>query len=211
MRHFGEVADRNQILNSITTMKFNSARSFFTAAILILAVLAPAASRAAKTVVIGAARIAAPPDGKALVNIHRRIKGPIRCPIFDENGTFLMDLPAKSECQLVCPPGQNTFITWLGANPVKVMVADLAPDKTYDLLLDLDWKGVVFIPLTQASAKLRDPEKLEKKEAVCILERNEVALNYEASQKAHIAKIKADFLGGKKSDRVIHVSKSDCR
>jgi hypothetical protein len=123
-----------------------------------------------------------------------------------------MDLPDRGECQLVCEPGQKTFITWFGAT-VNVVTADLAPDKTYDLLIYDDFsKGILFVPLSQAPAKLRDLDKREGKRAeeVYTLERDDVALNFEASQKAHIEKIKADFLGGKKSNRVVHVNKDDC-
>ena len=179
-----------------------------------LAVLTPSVSNAAKTHITKVTRISVPPAGKALVNIHRVFGGPIRNPIFDGSGNFLMDLPGTSECQLVCQPGQKVFITWYGANPINVVTADLAPDKTYDLLLLLDfWKGVLFIPVSQAPAKLHDLEKLEKKEAdkVFTLERDEAALNFEASQKVHIEQIKTDFLGGNKSGRVVHVNKDDCR
>lgn len=196
-------------------MRTDSRRSLFTAAVLMLAVLTPGVSNAAKTHITEVARISAPPAGKALVNIHRRLKdmlagNSIRSPIFDAGGTLLMDLPGDSECQLVCEPGQKTFITWYGASSVCVVTADLAPDKKYDLVLCLDQKGVILVPLSQAPAKLRkldlDGPKQQQAEKVFTLQRDEAALDYEASQKAHIEQIKTDFLGGKKSGRVVHVN-----
>ena len=126
-----------------------------------------------------------------------------------------MDLPGDCECQLVCEPGQKTFITWYGTSSICVVTADLAPDKTYDLVLCLDQKGVIFVPLSQAPAKVRklDLEGPRQKHAekIFTLDRDEAALNFEASQKTHIEQIKTDFLGGTKSGRVVHVNKDDCR
>jgi len=183
-----------------------------------LAVLTPTVSNAAQTHITKVTRIPAPPAGKALVNIHRANFGGgwtanVRTPLFDESGTFLMDLPRRCECQLVCEPGQKTFISWYGANPVNVITADLAPDKTYDLLIDLTWPKIIFVPFSKDPAGRKKLEKIEKQDAneVFRLERDQTALDYESSQKAHIDQIKKDFLGGGKSDRVVHVSKDDCR
>ena len=204
---------KGQLTNANMITDFR--RTVFTAAVLMLAVLTPGVSNAAKTHITEVPRISAPPAGKALVNIHRRLKdmlagNSIRSPIFDESGTFLMDLPGDCECQLVCEPGQRTFITWYGASSVCVVTADLAPDKTYSLLLCLDQNGVILVPLSQAPAKLRkldlDGPKQQKAEKVFTLQRDETALSFEASEKDHIEQIKKDFLGGKKSGRVVHVN-----
>lgn len=186
-----------------------------------LAVFTPSFANAAKTHITLVSRLAAPPAGKALVNIHRLgPKGPwgsddFRIPIFDETGKFLMDLPNKTECQLIFEPGTKTLITWFGANPVAVVTADLAQNKTYDFVFDVSiWKGGTYlVPLSQAPHGLQNLEKLEEKMAkkVYVLERDEAALAYEASQQAHIEQIKADFLGGKKSARLVHVNQNDCR
>jgi hypothetical protein len=179
----------------------------------------PLTSQAAKTHLTEVARIAAPPEGKALVNIfHTGIPGPmganVRVPIFDETGKFLIDLPDGAECQLILDPGTKSLIAWWMGNPINVLTADLAPNKTYDLVFD---KGLladsVFVPLSKASRSLRNLDKLEHKltHRIVTLDRDQVALDFEASQKDHIEKIKADFLGGPKSKRVIHVGKDDCR
>ena len=180
----------------------------------------PVTAQAAKTHITMVPRLVAPPEGKALVNIFRvGGQGPfgadIRIPIFDESGKFLMDLPKKSECQLVFEPGTKSLITWFQSNPINVVTLELAPNKTYDLVFDVSiWKGGSFlVPLSQAPHDLQNREKIESDRIkyVYALERDDVALNFESSQKAHIEQIKADFLGGKKSDRVVHVGKDDCR
>jgi hypothetical protein len=186
---------------------------------LLMALAFAPASQAARTHITEVARQAAPPPGKALVNIHRiggvgPFGADIRIPIFDETGKFLMDLPNKSECQLVFEPGTKSLITWFQSAPLNVVTMDLAPDKTYDLIFDA---GIMtapsLIPLSQASRGVRNIDKLENKIArkVYALDRDEVALAFESSQKDHLAQIKTDFLGGRKSDRVIRVKKDDCR
>jgi len=180
----------------------------------------PLAIQAAQTHLTEVSRLAAPPAGKALVNIYRvGGQGPwgadIRIPLFDESGNFLMDLPKKSQCQLVFEPGTKSLITWFQSNPINVVSMELLPNKTYDLVFSVSiWKGGAYlIPLSQASSDLKSPDKIEKDiiKKVYALNRDEVALNFESSQKAHIEQIKTDFLGGRKSDRVVHVKKDDCR
>jgi len=110
-------------------------------ACLAVAVFLPSACSAARTLITNVPRIPAPSAGKALVNIHRTNFGggwvaKVRTPLFDGSGTFLMDLPRGCECQMLCEPGQKTFITWFGNSTVCVVTADLAPDKTYDLVID---------------------------------------------------------------------------
>ena len=144
-------------------MKTAFKSSFFTVAVLMLTVLTPSVSNAAKTHITKVSRLAAPPEGKALVNIHRvGGKGPwganIRIPIFDESGKFLIDLPKKSECQFVFEPGTKTLITWWCANPINVVTADLAPNKTYDLVFDVNNRsgGAFLVPLSQAPHDLQN-------------------------------------------------------
>jgi hypothetical protein len=207
-------------MNTIKLGK-NMIRSFYLSSVCLGLILGvPLTSQAAKTHLTKVTRMAAPPEGKALVNIYRiggvgPFGADIRIPIFDESGKLLMDLPLKAECQFVFEPGSKSLITWFGANPIDVLTADLAPNKTYDLVFDVSvWKGgPYFVPLSQASHGLQNLRKLEKRvpKGVYVLERDDVALAFEASQKDHIDQIRADFLGGKKSDRVIHVNKDDCR
>ena len=82
-------------------------------------------------------RIEQPPAGKALVNFHRPSTwgGGQLYPIFDLNGKMLIDLPGGCEFQQVCEPGENVFMGW--AEHVAVVKADVAPDKVYDVMVDV--------------------------------------------------------------------------
>ena len=162
-------------------------------------------------------RITQPPPGKALVNFHRPTNygGAMLLPIFDDNGKMLMDLPGGSLFQHVCDPGQHVFITW--ADHVTVLKADVAPDKIYDILVDVSmgWvqANIFFSPLAKDSprrAKLAEFEKREKKTLGLNASAPRVA-EYEANSQKRIADIKRDFLGGKKDERVKYLNNDDCR
>ena len=161
-------------------------------------------------------RIAAPPSGKALVNFHRPSNwgGVEKFAIFDINGKMLIDLPGGSEFQLVCDPGEQVFIAW--ADHVTVVKADLAPDKVYDIMIDIamGWVrgNIQLIPLTKSDArreKLAEFERREKR--VLALSRNKYITDYEEKNKERVAQIKKDFLSGEKAERVKVLAKDDCR
>jgi hypothetical protein len=161
-------------------------------------------------------RIGQVPAGKALVNFHRPSTwgGGDLYPIFDINGKMLIDLPGGCEFQQVCEPGENLFVGW--AEHVAVVKADLAPDKVYDIMVDvsLGWiRGNIFMsPLSKGDprrSKLSDFERREK--TVVALNRNQHILDYEAKNQTRIAEIKRDFLAGQKADRVKYLQKDDCR
>ncbi len=82
-------------------------------------------------------RISQPPPGKALVNFHRPSSygKPVGVPIFDINGKMLVDMRGASLFQVVCDPGETVFIGW--AEHVTVIKADVAPDKIYDIMVDV--------------------------------------------------------------------------
>jgi hypothetical protein len=112
-------------------------------------------------------RIASPPSGKALVNFHRPTAygGNERVPIFDGTGKMLIDLPGKSEFQVVCDPGEQLFIAW--ADHVSVVKADLAADKTYDIMVDvgMGWMeaNIRLTPLSKDDprrAKLKSAKRM---------------------------------------------------
>jgi len=172
------------------------------------------AANAAKTHLTKVARVEAPPAGKVLVNIHGTFRDLIRYPIFDDTGRFLMDMPQHSEYQLICEPGTKSFVAWIsmGGNVV-IATAELAPDKIYDLALERHGFAAKFVVLAKDPKYRKKLVALEKgeKDKVFTLDRDEAAIAFEASQKQHIEDIKRDFLGGKKSERVVHVSKDDCR
>jgi hypothetical protein len=161
-------------------------------------------------------RLSQPPPGKALVNIHRPSGLAKRgSAIFDGNGKLLVDLPGASLFQYVCDPGEQVFITW--ADRVSVVIADVAPDKIYDIMADTaaGWTrpGIFFTPLTKDNprrAKLAEFAKREKKTLALNPASPRVA-QYEANNQAHLAEIRRDFLGGAKSNHVDHLQKDDCR
>jgi hypothetical protein len=161
-------------------------------------------------------RIQQPPAGKALVNFHRPSTwgGNQLFPIFDVNGKMLIDLPGGCEFQQVCEPGENVFMGW--AEHVSAVKVDAAPDKTYDIMVDISmgWiKGNIFMsPMAKGDArrsKLPDFERREK--TVVALNRNQHVIDYEAKNQKRVEEIKRDFLGGQKSERVTSLQKDDCR
>ncbi|HPA18573.1 MAG TPA: hypothetical protein PLU30_12555 [Verrucomicrobiae bacterium] len=161
-------------------------------------------------------RIASPPGGKALVNFHRPSNwgGIEKLAIFDRNGRMLIDLPGGSEFQLVCDPGEHVFIAW--ADHVTVVKADLAAEKTYDIMIDIGYGfvrgNIQLIPLHKGDArrgKLPEFERREKR--VVALNRNEHVTEYEEKNRARMEDIKRDFFGGEKSDRVSELHRDDCR
>jgi hypothetical protein len=161
-------------------------------------------------------RIAAPPSGKALVNFHRPSNwgGAEKFAIFDINGKMLMDLPGGCEFQMVCDPGERVFIAW--ADHVTVVKADLAADKTYDIMVDIamGWVrgNIMLIPMEKNDARRDKLDSFEKREKrVVALNRNKHVEDYEAKNKDRIEQIKKDFLSGEKSDRVKELHRDDCR
>jgi hypothetical protein len=162
-------------------------------------------------------RLSQPPPGKALVNFHRPSNyGGLRAiAIFGGDGKMLVDLPGASLCQRVCDPGEAIFIAW--ADHVTVVKADLAPDKIYDMMVDVSpgvWQINIYLtPLTKQDprrAKLAEFERREKRTLAVNPASRRVA-EYEAQKRKHIEQIKSDFLGGGKSDRVRVLAKDDCR
>ena len=161
-------------------------------------------------------RIEQPPAGKALVNFHRPSTwgGNQLYPIFDINGKMLIDLMGGCEFQQVCEPGENVFMGW--AEHVAVVKADLAPDKVYDIVVDVSmgWvKGNIFMsPLAKGDPRRSKVAEFEQREKTVLgLNRNQHIVDFEAKNQTRVGEIKRDFLSGQKSDRVKVLSKDDCR
>ncbi|MEI7732590.1 MAG: hypothetical protein WCO56_23665 [Verrucomicrobiota bacterium] len=183
----------------------------------------PITSHAKATHITKVSRIATPPAGKALVNIHRTYHGVFRCAIFDEKGTFLMDLPEYCEWQQVCEPGQKSFLVLFAGGVVQVITADLAADKTYDFVIDdfsgkdikvhTGYRGFLFTPLSMNPRWRTRLDELEKQDAdkVFTLERDAVAIEVETSKRDRVNDVIKDYLGGTKSESVIHTIKEDGR
>ena len=166
---------------------------------------------------VSVARMSQPPPGKALVNFHRpsNYGGGERVPIFDGNGKMLIDLPGASLFQCVRDPGEQLFIAW--ADHVTVIKADLAPDKIYDIMVDvgMGWvqANIMLTPMSKADprrAKLSEFESREKRTLGLNPDSPRVA-EYQTKNQARVAEIKADFLSGQKSNRVEQLNQSDCR
>jgi hypothetical protein len=162
-------------------------------------------------------RLAGPPPGKALVNFHRPSSygGSIGVPIFDLEGKMLVDMRGASLYQMVCEPGEKVFVSW--AEHVTVIKAELAPDKTYDVMVDVapGWvqANIYLTPLHKGDgrrARLADFERREKW-TIAVNPDSPRVVEYQASNRERIAQIKKDFLGGEKSDRVKVLAQDDCR
>jgi len=163
------------------------------------------------------ARISQPPPGKALVNFHRPSSygKPISVPIFDINGKMLVDMRGASLFQVVCEPGENVFIGW--AEHVTVIKADLAPDKIYDVMVDVapGWvtANIYFVPLAKGDNRRKDLAKFNRQEkwTIAVNPESPRVAEYEAKNHDRIEQIKKDFLSGDKSDRVKVLFQDDCR
>jgi hypothetical protein len=162
-------------------------------------------------------RITQPPPGKALVNFHRPSSygKPIGVPIFDLDGKMLADMRGASLSQVVCDPGEKVFISW--AEHVTVIKAELAPDKIYDVMVDVapGWvqANIYLTPLAKNDArrtKLAEFDRREKWTIVANPNSPRVA-QYETQSRDRIQQIKTDFLGGEKADRVKVIALDDCR
>ena len=163
------------------------------------------------------ARITQPPAGKALVNFHRpsNYGGAVLVPIFDGNGKMLIDLPGGALYQHVCDPGEQIFVAW--AERVSVVKADVAPDKIYDVLVDVSMGWVqanIFLsPVAKDSPRRAKLAEFEKRERAT-LNLNPASPHiaaYETNSQPRIQEIKRDFLGGQKDERLKLLKKDDCR
>ena len=139
----------------------------------------------------------------------------MRVPIFDGNGKMLIDLPGGALYQHVCDPGEQIFVAW--AEHVSVVKADVAPDKIYDILVDVSigWvqANIFLSPLTKDSPRRAKLAGFEKRERAT-LNLNPASPHiaaYEANSQQRIQDIKRDFLGGQKDERVKLMKKNDCR
>ena len=156
-----------------------------------------------------------PPEGKALVNFHRVTNwgGDQPYPIFDLNGRYLCELPGKAEFQYICEPGEQVFMGW--AEQVSVVKARLAPNKTYDVMVDvaMGWMiaDVKFNAMKKDDPRRSELSKFEKRERLIEPKRTDYIAKYESKNQKRVAEIKRDFLAGLKSERVQNLGEDDCR
>ena len=161
-------------------------------ALLLLLALALPLTVQAGSKLIKTTRMDTPPAGKVLVNFHRPsgYGGNFKVPIFDGTGTMLMDLPGKSEYQLVCEPGEHIFISW-SEDSCSVIKGDLAADKTYDIIADISigWvrPNIWIVPLNKDSSRRDKIAEFEKRETrIYTLERNKYVTDYEAKNQKRV-------------------------
>ena len=128
---------------------------------------------------------------------------------------MLADMRGASLFQVVCDPGEQLFIGW--AERVNVVKADLAANKTYDIMVDvaMGWvtASIYMTPLTKNDprrGKLSQFAKQEKSTIVVNPDSPRIA-EYEAKNRERFVQIKKDFLNGEKSERLKLLSKDDCR
>jgi hypothetical protein len=161
-------------------------------------------------------RVDQPPAGKVLVNFHRPSNwgGAEKFAIFNGNGQMLIDIPGGSVFQHISDPGEQVFMAW--ADHVTVVKADFAPDKSYDIMVDIGmgWVrgNIKLVPLTKSEPRRAELAKFEQREKKVLgLNRDQHVTDYEAKNKERVEEIKRDFLGGSKSERVSYLAKDDCR
>jgi hypothetical protein len=160
--------------------------------------------------------LAAPPAGKALVNIHRpsNAAGNVTYPIFHGSGKMLCELPRRGWFQYVCDPGEQVFIAW--GEHVTVVKGDLAPDKVYDIMADfrLGWvrNDFALVPLAKGDERRSELADFEKRERFTgSMARTDYIVRYESEHQGKIEEIKRDFLHGEKAERVSFIRPDDCR
>jgi len=168
-------------------------------------------------------RINQPPPGKALVNFHRpsSYAQSVSVPIFDLKGNMLLDIRDGSLFQIVCDPGETVFISWAqfvnSVDNETVLKADLAPDKVYDVMVDVShsWisANIFLTPLTKVDARRSELAELDSRELSTLpfSAGSPSVIEYETLSRKRIAQIKKDFLGGEKSWRVKVLAKDDSR
>jgi hypothetical protein len=167
------------------------------------------------TVVSKTQRITAPPEGKVLVNFHRVTSygGAYIFPIFTLDGKYLCELPGKAEFQYVCSPGEQVFMAW--ADQVTVVKADLAPNKVYDIMVDVGMgmmkANIMLNPMLQDDPRRPRLPEFEERARLISPERTPAIEKHEQKAQKRVADIKRDFLSGTKSDRVKTLGKDDCR
>ncbi len=162
------------------------------------------------------ARISQPPPGKALVNFHRPTSFvQAHCiPIFDINGKMLVEMRGASLFQIVCEPGETVFIGW--ADHVTVIKANLAPDKIYDIMVDVTpgllVAQVFFTPLTKGDPRRAQLAEFDKREKWTIaIIRIHPVLPSMKPRTANVSSRSRGLLGGRKSDRVTYQRQYHCR
>lgn len=172
-------------------------------------------------------RLDEPLSGKSLINFHRPsgYLGGLTLVAFDSTGEFIGVVPGKSELQWVCDPGEQIVFTWGQekgklkgiSSRVSVLKAQVEAGKVYDVMVDASpWGWVANVslaPLPKDATRRARIEEFERREQVVLrgVQDTEEVRKFKARHQEQIEKIKKDFLGGAKQERVVILEKDDCR
>lgn len=156
----------------------------------------------------------APPDGKALVLIHRprQAQGSgLYTGVWDSHD-FIADLGNGHSVAYICDPGDHYFIN-RSVERVGVVEANLLPDQTYALWIDICGQWVASFQLEPVKLGDRSArKKVERCEKENIwVTRGTGAAAHEAARQNEIDLILKDFVHGPKQDRVRHLGPNDHR
>lgn len=190
-----------------------TATALFALAILLLTGCAGPIARPSAIMEKAPAKVEAPPSGKSLVMIQRPRNGQgyrLYTGVWDSN-RFLADLGNGQSVAYACEPGKHYFIN-RSVERVGVVEANLLPDKTYDLRVDI---AGAFIASFQLEPVKRGHKSFDKtgawaKEHLWVT-RGPTATEHEKQRQKEIELILKDFVGGEKKDRLRQLAPEDHR
>jgi hypothetical protein len=162
------------------------------------------------------ARLAAPPEGKALVNVHRpsTAYGGGQDLVVWDGDQVIGNTHGKDMFQYVCEPGHHVFHA--KQMNVSVITADLAAGKTYDIVSDSGPNFVPFEPNYRlwlnpvgADRAAQVPTWLAKETTLVLSSKDEKARHdYERKNLSDVHKYVADFTTGDKKDKAAAIPES---
>ncbi len=165
------------------------------------------------------ARIDVPPAGKALVNIHRpsTAYGGGQDFFVWRNQEIVGNLHGQDMFQVVVDPGKQTFHA--KHLNVSVIKAELAADKTYDIVCDCGPNYVPFQPafrlwlnaITPNSDRRGEVKKWMSFETTLVLSDKERAdrEKYQAKKLEDVQKYLGDFTTGEKQEKAAIITPTD--
>ncbi|RMG16629.1 MAG: hypothetical protein D6731_05850 [Planctomycetota bacterium] len=161
----------------------------------------------------------APPEGKALLNVHRPsgFAGGVWYSVFD--GTTLAGVNKGGQrFQYVCDPGKHVLIGRSGAGgAISVVRADVEADRIYDLVVDVaydfwtGWAPRTLVPITRSEERRSEVPTWEASEQVLVVDTTQKVAAWEDSWRAENERAVKDFDGGSKKDRLLYLTAPDAR
>jgi hypothetical protein len=161
-----------------------------------------------------AERLNTPPNGKALLNLHRPgyIYQQFAYGVYTGEGRFLADVPIMAVAQCVVEPGEHVLIGWLMSMPVSVVRASVLADRVYDIWIE-ESPSITprLVPLLKNDGRRAQLPEWEAAEDPVALKRLDRVVRSETNARAKIERVKQVFLGGPKSGRVMVLGEQDSR